>query len=50
MVKRFVCKNHSVVREAIEQHDWKEANEQIIVVANTIEKIAAEIEKAAALL
>ena len=46
----YGVKTLPAVREAIEQHDWKEANEQIIVVANTIEKIVAEIEKAAALL
>jgi N-acetylated-alpha-linked acidic dipeptidase len=46
----YGVKTLPAVREAIEQHDWKEANEQIIVVANTIEKIATEIDKAAALL
>lgn len=46
----YGVKTLPAVREAIEQHDWKEANEQIIVVANTIEKVAAEIERAAALL
>ena len=35
------------VREAIEQRDWKEANEQISVVGKTIENFAAEIDKAA---
>lgn len=34
------------VREAIEQHDWKEADEQIIVVANTLARLAAEIDRA----
>ncbi len=37
------------VREAIEQRDWKEANEQIVIVARTIENFAAEIDKAARL-
>ena len=37
------------VREAIEQRDWKEANEQILVVSKTIENFAAEIDKAARL-
>jgi N-acetylated-alpha-linked acidic dipeptidase len=46
----YGVKTLPAVREAIEQRNWKEANEQITVVANTIEKIAAEIEKAAALL
>ncbi|MEO8647591.1 MAG: M28 family metallopeptidase [Acidobacteriota bacterium] len=35
------------VREAIEQRDWKEAQEQIAIVAATIEKFAAEVERAA---
>lgn len=46
----YGVKTLPAVREAIEQHDWKEANEQIIVVAKTIENIAAEIEKASALM
>jgi N-acetylated-alpha-linked acidic dipeptidase len=37
------------VREAIEQHDWKEADEQIVIAARTIEGVASEIERAAAL-
>ncbi len=37
------------VREAIEQRDWKEAGEQILVVSATIERFAAEIDKAAKL-
>lgn len=37
------------VREAIEQRDWKEANEQVLIVAKTIENFAAEIDKAARL-
>ena len=36
-------------REAIEQHDWKEADEQIVKVAATIEQVAAQIERATAL-
>jgi N-acetylated-alpha-linked acidic dipeptidase len=35
------------VREAIEQRDWKEAEEQITIVVKTIENVAAEIDKAA---
>ncbi len=35
------------VREAIEQRDWKEASEQILIVSKTIENFAAEIDKAA---
>jgi N-acetylated-alpha-linked acidic dipeptidase len=34
------------VREAIEQRDWKEAQEQIEIVAAVIEGLAAEIDKA----
>ena len=34
------------IREAIEQRDWKEAGEQIVIVAKTIENFAAEIDKA----
>ncbi|HEV2706572.1 MAG TPA: transferrin receptor-like dimerization domain-containing protein, partial [Pyrinomonadaceae bacterium] len=37
------------VREAIEQRDWKEAGEQIVIVAGVIESVAAEIERAASL-
>lgn len=35
------------VREAIEQRDWREASEQIVIVSRTIEKFAAEIDNAA---
>jgi N-acetylated-alpha-linked acidic dipeptidase len=34
------------IREAIEQRNWKEAAEQIQIAANTIERFAAEIDKA----
>lgn len=37
------------VREAIEQRDWREANEQIMIVSRTIENFAAEIDRAAKL-
>ncbi|MBK7935276.1 MAG: M28 family metallopeptidase [Acidobacteria bacterium] len=37
------------VREAIEQRDWKEAGEQILIVSKTLENFAAEIDKAAKL-
>jgi len=37
------------IREAIEQRDWKEASEQIVVVSGVIENFAKEIDKAAAL-
>ncbi len=35
------------VREAIEQRDWREANEQILIVSKVLENFAAEIDKAA---
>jgi N-acetylated-alpha-linked acidic dipeptidase len=38
------------VREAIEQHNWQEANEQIGIVSQTFEKVATEIDRATALL
>lgn len=38
------------VREAVEQHNWKEAGEQITLAADTLRRIAAEIDRAAALL
>jgi N-acetylated-alpha-linked acidic dipeptidase len=34
------------IREAIEQHNWTEASEQIIVVANTLERVAVQIDRA----
>ncbi len=37
------------IREAIEQRNWREAQEQIEIAARTIERFAAEIDKAAAL-
>lgn len=38
------------VREAIEQRSWKEAQEQIVVVASAIERYSQEIDAACALL
>jgi N-acetylated-alpha-linked acidic dipeptidase len=38
------------VREALEQRDWKAAEEQIAVAARTLEGFAAQIDKATALL
>jgi N-acetylated-alpha-linked acidic dipeptidase len=46
----YGVKTLPAVREAVEQHNWKEASEQIGVVAHTIEQIASEIDRAAALL
>jgi len=37
------------IREAIEQRDWKEASEQITIVARVIENFATEIDKATAM-
>lgn len=37
------------IREAIEQRDWKEAQEQIAIVSATIERFVAEIDRAAKL-
>ncbi|CAN5538769.1 transferrin receptor-like dimerization domain-containing protein [soil metagenome] len=37
------------IREAIEQRDWKEAQEQIAIVSATIERFASEIDRAAKL-
>jgi N-acetylated-alpha-linked acidic dipeptidase len=37
------------IREAIEQRNWKEAADQIEITARTIERYAAEIDKAAAM-
>jgi N-acetylated-alpha-linked acidic dipeptidase len=38
------------IREAIEQHRWEEASEQIGVVAGTLEKTATQIDRATAVL
>jgi N-acetylated-alpha-linked acidic dipeptidase len=38
------------VREAVEQHDWKEAAEQITIASGVITHAAAEIDRASALL
>jgi N-acetylated-alpha-linked acidic dipeptidase len=37
------------IREAIEQRNWKEASDEIVVVSNTIENFAAQIDKATGL-
>ncbi|MEP6944466.1 MAG: M28 family metallopeptidase [Acidobacteriota bacterium] len=34
------------VREAIEQRDWKEAQEQVSIIAATLERFAAEVDRA----
>ena len=38
------------VREAVEQHNWAEATEQITLAAQTLERAASEIDRATALL
>jgi N-acetylated-alpha-linked acidic dipeptidase len=38
------------VREAVEQHDWKEAAAQIALAAVTLRRVASEIDRATALL
>jgi N-acetylated-alpha-linked acidic dipeptidase len=38
------------VREAVEQHNWKEAGEQLALAAETLRRIASEIDRATALL
>ena len=38
------------IREAIEQRDWKEATEQIGIVAGVLDKVSAEIDRATAAL
>jgi N-acetylated-alpha-linked acidic dipeptidase len=37
------------VREAIEQRDWREAEQQIVIVAGVIDRFAAEVDRAAKL-
>jgi N-acetylated-alpha-linked acidic dipeptidase len=38
------------VREAVEQHNWAEAAEQTALAAQTLERVASEIDRATALL
>ncbi|HEX8921415.1 MAG TPA: transferrin receptor-like dimerization domain-containing protein, partial [Pyrinomonadaceae bacterium] len=38
------------VREAVEQRNWKEAGEQVNVVAETIDRLAGEIDRATAII
>ncbi len=45
----YGVKTLPAIREAIEQRDWKEAGEQILIVSKTIENFALEIDKAAKL-
>ncbi len=46
----YGVKTLPAVREAIEQRNWPEANAQIVVVAQTLERFAGEIERATAIL
>jgi N-acetylated-alpha-linked acidic dipeptidase len=46
----YGVKTLPAVREAIEQRNWKEAEEQIQLVAQTIQQVAVEIDRATALL
>ena len=42
----YGVKTIPAVREAIEQRDWKQANEQIVVVSKTLDQFAEQINKA----
>ncbi len=42
----YGVKTLPAVREAIEQRDWKQANEQIVVVSKTLDQFAEQIDKA----
>ncbi|HEY5073593.1 MAG TPA: transferrin receptor-like dimerization domain-containing protein, partial [Pyrinomonadaceae bacterium] len=44
----YGVKTLPAIREAIEQRNWTEAEEQIILVAGTINRIAAAIDDATA--
>lgn len=46
----YGVKTLPAVREAIEQRNWTEANTQILVVAQILERFASEIERATAIL
>ncbi len=46
----YGVKTLPAVREAVEQRNWKEAREQILIVAKIIENFAAEIDKATKLM
>ena len=43
----YGVKTLPAIREAIEQRNWKEAQEQIAVVAGTLDRFSAEIDRAA---
>jgi N-acetylated-alpha-linked acidic dipeptidase len=46
----YGVKTLPAIREAIEQREWKEAGEQIVLVSRTIEGFAKEVDKATAIL
>ena len=46
----YGVKTLPAVREAIEQRDWKQAREQIVLVAETIEGLSREIDRATAVI
>jgi hypothetical protein len=48
--RRYGVKTLPAVREALEQRAWDEARQQIPLVAQTLERYAAEIERAASAL
>ena len=43
----MASKHFLSVREAIEQRDWNQAREQIVLVAETIQGLIGEIDRAA---
>jgi N-acetylated-alpha-linked acidic dipeptidase len=45
----YGVKTLPAIREALEQRDWREAGEQVSIVAQTIEQLAGEIDRATAL-
>jgi N-acetylated-alpha-linked acidic dipeptidase len=45
----YGVKTLPAIREAVEQHNWSEAADQIVVVASTLERTAAQIDQATAI-
>jgi N-acetylated-alpha-linked acidic dipeptidase len=45
----YGVKTLPAIREALEQRDWREAGEQVAIVAQTLEQLATEIDRATAL-
>jgi N-acetylated-alpha-linked acidic dipeptidase len=46
----YGAKTLPAIREAVEQHNWTEASEQIVIVGGTIERTAAQIDRATTVL